>query len=319
MTGDALQPDDVPFPELSPAQLRAIVDRHGLDIGGSAEAIQRLPSTGIINSIWALGDRWVLRVAKTVPEGVSDTRTESVAVPVVCATSAVRTPALVAFDDSGSVAENLYTIYERVHGVTLDPSVRPPAAVLEDLGVQLALLHRDVVECPDPHGWLDEAGRWEDIDRVLGRARSVAPWLEGALGDGVAAAVASWSGSRAAGAGSGSQRFLHNDVQPSNVLVIASSDSSEAVLIDWGDAGWGDAATDLRSLPIAWLPSLLRGYRSVMPFDGDSSGTAEQRIVWDHACRALMYAETRPWLLAELRAFAEAEPESWSAWTAAPS
>lgn len=40
--------------------------------------MRRLPSTGVINAIWALGDALVLRVPKDVDEARSDTLTESV-------------------------------------------------------------------------------------------------------------------------------------------------------------------------------------------------------------------------------------------------
>ena len=305
--GDEWSYEAAPFPELTSTQVRAIAARHGLDVGADDAAIERLPSTGVINSIWALGDRWVLRVPKPVGEGISDTRTEAVAAPVAHA-AGVRTPALVAFDDSGELVDGPYTIYERVHGDTLDAVARrqPPAAlaaVLEDLGTQLARLHRDVTSCPDPRGWLDDAGRFDDHQPLLDKAGEAGRWL-----DDVLTRLQPVVHEDAAGH---HHRFLHNDVQASNVLV--TRDKHEAVLIDWGDAAWGDPALDLRTLPPFWLPTVLAGYRAVMPFDDDA--TVEQRIVWDVACRALYYAARRPAYLAELRAFAVADPPRWAAWT----
>lgn len=294
--------ETAPFPELTLGQLRAIVARHRDDIGGVGDdEIERLASTGVINSIWALGHHWVLRVPKMVDEGVSDTRTESVAVPVAHA-AGVRTPALVAFDESGEIVDGLYTIYERVHGVTLDVAASP--AVLHDLGVQLAQLHRDVTSCPDPKGWLDEAGRYEDASGLLQAAPPEARWLEEVLARLEPVITTTAVGEL--------RRFVHNDVQPTNVLVTAAD---EAVLVDWGDAGWGDPVEDFRTLPPQWLPTVLAGYRSVTPVDED--GTAEQRIMWDQACRALYYAPWRPQYLAALRAFAEEDPARWEAWTTA--
>ena len=292
--------ETAPFPELTLGQLRAIVARHRLDLGDVGDdEIERLTSTGVINSIWALGPRWVLRVPKMVDEGVSDTRTESVAVPVAHA-AGVRTPALVVFDDSGEIVDGLYTIYERVHGVTLDVAASP--VVLRDLGAQLARLHRDVTSCPDPKGWLDDAGRYEDASSLLEEAPPEVRWLEEVLAR-LQPAITTTTVREL-------RRFVHNDVQPTNVLVTAAN---EAVLIDWGDAGWGDPVEDFRNLPPQWLPTALTGYRSVMPVDDDD--TAEQRIMWDQACRALYYAHHRPQYVAELRAFAEEDPALWSAWT----
>ena len=43
------------------------------------------------------------------------------------------------------------------------------------------------------------------------------------------------------------------------------------MIIDWDDAGWGDPAMDLVSLPLRVVDHVLAGYRSVMPLDGDDT------------------------------------------------
>jgi len=57
--------------------LRAIARRHGLD----AEPIERLPEPGIVNAIYRLGERAILRVPRHHPNFVEDGRREAVADP----------------------------------------------------------------------------------------------------------------------------------------------------------------------------------------------------------------------------------------------
>jgi aminoglycoside phosphotransferase (APT) family kinase protein len=45
-------------------------------------------------------------------------------------------------------------------------------------------------------------------------------------------------------------RFLHNDLQSSNIMVNAGTHNYLA-MIDWGDAGWGDPALELQ-----WMESM---------------------------------------------------------------
>ena len=63
-------------------------------------------------------------------------------------------------------------------------------------------------------------------------------------------------------------------------------------LIDWDDAGWGDPAMELVSLPLRAVDAALAGYRSVLPIDGDD--TAEQRILWDKLLGALWRLRLSP-------------------------
>ena len=56
--------DDVPFPDLTDEQLAAIIDTHGLD--APLTSIRRLPSVGVVNSIYALGEPLSRRVTSYV-------------------------------------------------------------------------------------------------------------------------------------------------------------------------------------------------------------------------------------------------------------
>ena len=71
----------------------------------------------------------------------------------------------------------------------------------------------------------------------------------------------------------GPLRFVHDDIKDSNLLPC----DGEVALIDWGDAGWGDAAIDFRNLPPERTVDVLHGYREVTRTDD----TFELRARWD--------------------------------------
>lgn len=76
-----------------------------------------LPSTGLANRIFATPDV-VLRVGTDHPDGLVDARTESVAAPVARA-AGILTPRLIAFDDTRTLVERPFSLWERVHGEPL--------------------------------------------------------------------------------------------------------------------------------------------------------------------------------------------------------
>lgn len=95
--------------------LQAIAKLHGL----RGATVERLPETGIINAIYRLGETAILRVPRNHPDFIAHSYREAVAVPAARA-AGVRTPALLAFDDSLELVPVPYTVYERVPGVTLE-------------------------------------------------------------------------------------------------------------------------------------------------------------------------------------------------------
>src|SRR5215831_10469378 len=106
----------------------------------------RLPDTGIFNAIYLLGDAWALRVPRMHPIHFAALRKEAVAIPVARA-AGVRTPRLVAYDESCDLLPIPYSILERVHGQTLgllDLDVTDTLEVWRALGRELALLHAGV-------------------------------------------------------------------------------------------------------------------------------------------------------------------------------
>lgn len=253
----------LPFPELSEAQLVAICERHGFARG----PFGRLPSTGVVNAIYTVGDDVVLRVPKDAPGTLADTFTESVAVPAAMA-AGVRTPALLAFDESCEIVDVPFGAYEWVHA----PHGWPTGAEgWRDLGRQLATLHSGVASCPDPLGRLDGPGRWCHADQVL----DALPRLDDVdVRRRLAAALRALEPAVQDFEADGAPRLVHDDIKDSNLL---QGDDDAAVLIDWGDAGWGDAALDLRNIPPERTADVLAGYREVAPIDDGF----ERRARWD--------------------------------------
>src|SRR5215831_393318 len=78
---------------------------------------QRLEATGIANRIYATRNV-VLRVATDHPDAIVDARTESIAAPVA-REAGILTPRLIAFDDSRTIVDRPFSLWERVHGETL--------------------------------------------------------------------------------------------------------------------------------------------------------------------------------------------------------
>src|SRR5215813_903139 len=129
---------------VSPAALLAIAARHGL----GKRAITPINEMGIVNTVYLLGDDMLLRVPRDHPAHIAQAEVEAVAIPAARA-AGVRTPGLVAYDDSGDFLPVPYLIVERVHGEALGRFDLEPGAtpdVWRELGRDLALLHIGVDE-----------------------------------------------------------------------------------------------------------------------------------------------------------------------------
>ncbi|HVH70418.1 MAG TPA: aminoglycoside phosphotransferase family protein [Candidatus Dormibacteraeota bacterium] len=263
-----------------------------------------LCATGVSNRIYATKEV-VLRIATDHADALADARTESIAAPAARA-AGVLTPRLLVFDDSLTLLDRPYSIWERISGETLGllPSyLRSRRETWADVGRQLARLHTRVNECPDPLGWLDQPGRElgladrlaelgsaSRIDRAI--ATEIARWIE-ALQPAVATTT--------------QQRFLHNDIHDMNLM--CSQEGSLLAVIDWGDAGWGDPALEFAQIPLAVMPFVIAAYEVEAPgFLGDA---AEARIIWDHLDYALAALPDDPRLLLELRRFLRTSGDRW--------
>jgi aminoglycoside phosphotransferase (APT) family kinase protein len=278
-----------------------------------------LPQVGIFNLIYALGEHFVLRVPRDHPISAADAHKEAIVVPVA-REAGVRTPGMLAFDDSLDLLPVPYSIYERVRGETLGLLDRDPATspnVWRELGCDLALLHSGVAEdgpaagleideMPDPRTWppeLAEAGYFTTTE-----ARWLEEWLD-LLAQAALTPVP--------------RRFLHGDSQATNVMVEPGSLEYLAVL-DWGSCGWGDPAWDFAGVPLRVVPFMLEGYGTVAPFDGDEH--VEARVLWRHLqlSQYVLRREPQPgrsWaerplgMLLEVMRFSLDPPgERWSRW-----
>src|SRR5688572_13851756 len=106
-----------PHTPISEATLRAIADHHR--VPGVEGPSNPLAQTGMINAVYAFGPNLVLRVPRNHPGHVAQLQRERAAVPAARA-AGVRTPTLVAFDDSREILPVPYAIYERVAGTPFE-------------------------------------------------------------------------------------------------------------------------------------------------------------------------------------------------------
>jgi aminoglycoside phosphotransferase (APT) family kinase protein len=265
---------------------------------------ETLPVTGIANRIYATSEV-VLRIATDHPEAVEDARTESVAAPVARA-AGVPVPRLLAFDDSRSLVDRPYSIWERIHGETL--GLLPP-----DLGIQretwnavgrhLAVLHNRVRECPDPNGWLDRPDRDLDLAERVAQLASAA-----SIDTATAKEIERWIDALTLAVGSTMKRcFLHNDVHAMNLM--CGRNGSLLAIIDWGDAGWGDPALEFAQIPLAAVPSVMTGYELEAP--GLLGDLPEARIIWDKLDYALHALPGNRQRMDELRRFIRTADDRW--------
>ncbi|MBW3570133.1 MAG: aminoglycoside phosphotransferase family protein [Gemmatimonadetes bacterium] len=255
--------------QIDPELVRAMFARHGVR-GPWAP----LHATGVANRIYATRDV-VLRVATDHPDAVPDARTESVAAPAAFA-AGILTPRLIAFDDSRSVVDRPFSLWERVHGETLGLlQLDPPrkADLWRRVGRELSRLHHRVTLCPDPAGYLDTPGRPLDLHPLLqrlaaaGRVDRTAMIKITRLIDELAPHVAA----------ARTLRFVHDDIHPMNVM--CSPDGGLLAIIDWGDAGWGDPTLDFAAVPLDCVQHAVEGYTLDTP--GALGDFPEARFVWD--------------------------------------
>ena len=233
-----------------------------------------MPAIGIANRIYAT-QGVVLRVATDHPDGVLDARTESVAAPVAHA-AGIQTPRLIAFDDSRTLVDRPFSLWERVHGETLgllelNRSQRSDA--WRQVGRQLFRLHDRVRVCADPNGYLDTPGREMDLHPLLNRLAD-AGRLDAATVEEIAQLIRELAPHVA---GSGDVRFVHNDVHDMNVMCSPAGEL--LAIIDWGDAGWGDPTLDFAGIPLDAIPYALEGYESEAP--GALGAFPGARFIWD--------------------------------------
>ena len=261
--------------DLDPALIDAMFARHG--VSGPWEP---MASTGLANRVYATRDI-VLRVATDHPDGVVDARTESVAAPVAHA-AGILTPRLIAFDDTRTLVERPFSLWERVHGETVgrvNLARCQMADIWRAVGRELARLHLRVRECPDPDGYLDDPRREPDLDAVL-RPLVDARRVDLDMARSIERLIADLRPDLDGGVDS---RFIHNDVHPMNVM--CSTTGTLLAILDWGDAGWGDPTLEFAAMPLEAMPFAREGYEAEAP--GLLGRFVEARFVWDKLLDAM--------------------------------
>lgn len=265
---------------VSPQAMRSIIQRHRLQV----RSFSLLPWVGGGSYVYQLGDTLVLKVPHDDPAPMTSIAIEAVAA-VHAHTAGVRTPRLIAFDDSLDLLPVPYLVYERVHGELLSQIGRSPATagkIWREVGSDLARLHTRVgpeMSLPD----LPNHEQWPEADPC--------PWVENlhCAGD-LTNVEAYWLGDvldRLAPATRAphARCFCHGDVNAGNVVVGHHAPRTYAALLDWGGAGWADPASDFSGIALEAVPLVLTGYRAIGPMADDD--TAEARILWFYLRLAL--------------------------------
>ncbi|WP_329385772.1 phosphotransferase family protein [Streptomyces sp. NBC_01716] len=314
-------------PGAAPALIAA---RHGV----AAENVRPMLS-GVANRAYRLGPDLVLRVPRT-EEFVADLVKEAAVIPVARA-AGVRTPALVAFDDSRTVVDVPYMVLERAPGVDLaslgggaggvvSDASREVGGVFRDVGRDLARLHRVT-----PAGAGEPARVPVEYDPDAGAPHRL---VEGLLADGMLDAEAArwlggWFGRLAERIPDGvSHVLVHGDIAPQNLLVTPGPPGPLTLtgIVDWGDAMWADPAVEFAKTPLSGVPAMLDGYREGGAADGGEYAF-EARVLRYHLTWALARLRNpapvpgeRHWtappaarLLGILRFFASSPPAPWAA------
>ncbi|MET7460215.1 aminoglycoside phosphotransferase family protein [Nonomuraea sp. NPDC005501] len=303
--------------EASDEILAAIAGRHGI----TAEQVRPLPA-GVANRVFLLGDDLVLRIPRTkqfLPDLVKE-----VAVIPAALHAGVRTPEVVAFDDTCSVVDVPYMVLARARGTDLADLDLPAAdadRVHHQVGRELAKLHRlSPATAPDLPAVPveDDADPWALTDRLL-----VAGWIDAEA----ARWLTGWFDRLSAHLPADpSPVLVHGDIAPQNLLVSPATAELNGI-VDWGDAQWADPAVDFAKMPLTGIPAMLDGYRQATgERTSGSTPSWEARVLWFHLTWALGRLPDpvprpgeRHWtappagrLLGLLRFFASAPPAPWA-------
>ncbi|TCM47107.1 aminoglycoside phosphotransferase family protein [Kribbella sp. VKM Ac-2568] len=297
--------------------IAAIADRYGV----RAEAVREVPD-GVANHAFALGDDPFLRIPRR-EEFERDLQKEVAVIPVARA-AGVRTPAMVDFDATRTLVDAPYMVIEQVHGTDLIEADPPNDQFWQDLGSQVALLHRI------PHTPLDGV----PTDDGGGDPRPTVDHLAtlGYLDPGTADWLLGWFDRLATRFPQGLQDpqaqqepqaqprvLLHGDLAPQNLL---TRHHKLEALIDWGDAAWGPPGMEFAKLRLEQVAATLPAYTGQSPSKSD--GQLEAAALWFHLSWGLSGIPKPPrpnerhWtappasrLLGVLRFFAAGPPEPW--------
>jgi hypothetical protein len=252
--------------------LAAFAHTHGLE----RLAVVPQPWTGATSWVFPWGDV-VIKVPHDRPEAIHALRVDA-AMNTVFRDLGVAIPLLRTLDESDLFGGRPVGIYDQVLGAlplsTVSKDTPSTNAAWFAVGQHLARIHQVPEDSPlpiplrtfrqtpevDPRPWVGAL-------RTRGLlTRTDADWLARLLDHLAPAALEGET-----------LTLCHGDVNAANVLVDGETGAFRA-LIDLAGAGWLDPAWDGAAVPLAIVPHLLAGHRSVAGFPGDAS--AEHRILW---------------------------------------
>ncbi len=245
------------------------------------ESFVKLTTHGIANDIYATPN-FILRIPTDHPEANSDAYTESVAAPLA-KSKGIKTPDLICFDDSLSIINKTYSIWERIHGLTLGEikNYLHYYNTWKEIGFELGKLHINIKSCNDPKGWLDNPETFREytkemILQSLVDSNSKSIYLLKLIESKYTNEILS-----------NKKCFVHGDTNKYNFL-CKESDQLLSV-IDWGDSGWGDPAIDFYMIPIEVLDNVLEGYIEIAAINIDFAFI--YRIIFDKVWEGIKEGE----------------------------
>jgi hygromycin-B 7''-O-kinase len=284
--------------------------------------VRPLPA-GVANRVFLLGDDLVLRIPRT-KQFLPDLVKEAAVIPIALH-AGVRTPEVVAFDDTCSVVDVPYMVLTRTQGVDLAGLELPTAAterLFRQVGRELGKLHRlspsaapALAAVPVDNGTADP---WALTNRLL---------KEGWIDAETARWLTSWFDRLSTHLPANPPTVLiHGDIAPQNLLVSPMTAQLNGI-VDWGDAEWADPAVDFAKMPLTGISAMLDGYRHEAGQEmSTSTPTWEARVLWFHLTWVLGRLKDpvprpgeRHWtappasrLLGLLRFFTSAPPAPWA-------
>lgn len=253
--------------------IRTLARRHGI-----AGEPRLLPSGGMVNEAWLLGEHHVLRIA--CAQGCDDEAAREVAVMPLVLEAGLLAPGLVGSDVEAAFAPRPYTVWERASGVLLGYCLEEPRSfepAFYEIGRQIAFLGKiEVAPSVRPHLRRCKRGNpRQSLERAVAKnlvrpqhAREIQQWID---------AVEPRLGRCRR------RVLLHQDIHPWNVFVDPQTRGLTAI-IDWGDSAIGDPAFEFASMPVFALPAMLEGYK-------DAGGRPDHgfvaRALWNGVSLAL--------------------------------
>ncbi|PKM58459.1 MAG: hypothetical protein CVU98_00785 [Firmicutes bacterium HGW-Firmicutes-3] len=232
------------------AHIREILKKNQIN-----ESFVKLTTHGIANEIYATPN-FILRIPTDHPEANSDAYTESVAAPLA-KLNGIKTPKLICFDDSFSIINKTYSIWERVHGLTLGEidNYLQYSNTWREIGFEIGKLHINIKNCDDPNGWLDNPETFreytkETMIKSLSNSDLNSTYILGFIEKKYTNDIYSYK-----------KCFVHGDTNEFNFL--CNENDQLLSVIDWGDAGWGDPAIDFYMIPIEVIDNVLDGYSEI--------------------------------------------------------